>query len=150
MKLNAKIASLGLAAVFAATAITPALADGYQNRQKQQTDKNNMRNLGIAGAAVAALGLLTHNSTATLLGAAGAAIGGTQYEKDRQNQSQDNNNYYYRDGRSGYNSDWNSAHRYNSQDWSNRNQNTNRRWNNDGQSANNSWNNSHDRDYDYH
>lgn len=163
MKLNPKIASLGLVAVFAATAITPASADGYQNRSKQQTDKNNMRNLGIAGAAVAALGLLTHNNTATLLGAAGVAIGGTQYDKDRKNQSQ-SNDYYYRDGRNGGSSNWNSANRYNnqnnnwnnSQNWNNnRNGNNNRSWNNNNQDRSQNWNNRgqsqrQDRDYDRH
>ncbi len=92
--------ALGLAAVFAAAILAPtsALAD---SRQK---NKNDWRNLAGIGAAVAGYGLLKHNSTATLLGAAGTAYAASRYEKDRHSQSQQNagrNRYYYRSG--GYN-----------------------------------------------
>ena len=73
---------LGLAATIAASALAPmaALAD--------QNSKNQWRNLGIGGAAVAGYGLLHHNSTATLLGVAGAAYSANRYEQDRHHQSQ--------------------------------------------------------------
>jgi hypothetical protein len=106
MKLNAKLTTWGVLAAMAAVSVSPALADGYQNRANLQDQKNTLRNLGIAGAAVAALGLLNHNNTLALLGGAGAALAGSQYEKDRQQQSQENNHYYSRDGRNDSNG-WN-------------------------------------------
>ena len=99
MKATSKLTTLGLLATIAAASVTPALADGWGDRNNDQANKNTMRNLTIAGAAVAAYGLFSHNGPATLLGAAGAALAGSQYEKDRKDQSQDNNRYYYRDGR---------------------------------------------------
>jgi hypothetical protein len=83
MKLSNKVTSLALLSTLCASALSPmALADG------SQSDKNNMRNLGIAGAAVAGLGLLGHNSTATLLGAAAGGYGAYKYEQDRKAQSE--------------------------------------------------------------
>ena len=86
---------LGLAATVAAGALSPIAASADQN------SKNQWRNLGIGGAAVAGYGLLHHNSTATLLGAAGAAYSANRYEQDRHHQSQaqaarDKRAYYYR------------------------------------------------------
>jgi hypothetical protein len=71
----------------------------WQDRRSQddslQNNKNNMRNLAIGAGAVAVYGLLNHNTLATVLGAAGAAVAGSQYEKDRQQQSQDNSDWRY-------------------------------------------------------
>ncbi len=70
--------------------------NGYQSQQdNRQQNKNTWRDLGVAGAAVAAFGLLNHNSTATLLGAAGAAYSANRYEQDRHSQSQQQNNWRY-------------------------------------------------------
>jgi hypothetical protein len=73
---------VGLAATVAAAALAPMAAQADQN------SKNQWRNLGIGGAAVAGYGLLHHNSTATLLGVAGAAYSANRYEQDRHHQSQ--------------------------------------------------------------
>lgn len=95
MTRTSKLTTLGLLATLAASAMTPALAD----RASDQKNKNNTRNLAILGAAIGGYGLLSHNNTIALLGAAGAGLAGNQYEKDRKNQSQDSNHrYYYRDG----------------------------------------------------
>ena len=103
MKIMMKSASvmtiLGLAATVAAGVCAPMAAQADQN------SKNQWRNLGIGGAAVAGYGLLHHNSTATLLGAAGAAYSANRYEQDRHHQSQqqaarDQRAYYYRHHRS--------------------------------------------------
>jgi hypothetical protein len=88
-------AAFGLLAALATAALSPAaMADS------RQTNKNNWRNLGIAGAAVAGYGLLNHNSTATILGAAAGGYGAYRYEKDRHAQSQARDNwnrrYYHR------------------------------------------------------
>lgn len=84
---QAKIATiLGLAATVAATAFAPLAA--HADQASRQSNKNQWRNLGIAGAAVAGYGLLKHNNTATLLGAAGAAYSANRYEQDRHSQSQ--------------------------------------------------------------
>ncbi len=65
---------------------------GYGNYRGRAADvqdnKNNMRNLGIAGLAVAGYGLINHDNLATALGVAGAALAGSQYENARQEQSQ--------------------------------------------------------------
>ena len=131
MKLNTILTAWGLLATLTVGGVTPALADGYRDRSSDQTNKNNMRNLAIGGAAVAAYGLFNHNSAATLLGAAGAVLAGSQYEKDRQEQSQDSNRYYRRDGRR-----WDDGSRGNS----NRDDN----WNRNDRNQNN-WNHDYDR-----
>lgn len=95
MTLTSKMTTLGLIATLAGASLAPAMAN-------DQSDKNNARNLALGGAAVALYGILNHNGTATLLGAAGAAIGGSQYEKDRQDQSYGNRRYY-RYNQGGYN-----------------------------------------------
>ena len=92
MKFNPKFtAALGLLATFALTSITPAFA-GPDNRQNT---KNQWRNLAAVGAAIAGYGILKHNQTATILGAAGAAYSANRYEKDRRSQSQNNDNRRY-------------------------------------------------------
>ncbi len=96
MKHTNKLTILGLAATVAAAAFAPLAVSADQ--ASQQKNKNQWRNLGIAGAAVAGYGLLNHNSTATVLGAAGAAYSANRYEQDRHHQSQDNaaRQRYYR------------------------------------------------------
>jgi len=83
MNATKKITAFALLTTLGAAALTPfALADS-----SKQKDKNNMRNLGIAGAAIAGYGLLNHNSTATVLGAAAGGYGAYKYEQDRKAQS---------------------------------------------------------------
>ena len=96
MKQANKFTILGLAVTVAAAAFAPLSVQADQ--ASQQKNKNQWRNLGIAGAAVAGYGLLKHNSTATILGAAGAAYSANRYEQDRHHQSQDNaaRQRYYR------------------------------------------------------
>ncbi len=88
---TSKLTTWGLLATLAATTLTPVFA----NPASQQKNKNNWRNLGIAGAVVAGYGLLKGNQTATILGAAGGAYAANRYETDRRHQSQDSryNNY---------------------------------------------------------
>jgi hypothetical protein len=140
MTRNVTLTALGLLATLAASSLTPALADGP--RGQLQADKNTARNIGIAGAAVAVYGLLSHNSTATVIGAAGALIGGSQYEKDSQKQSRDNHwgDRYYRDdrnwndsGRGRGNSGWGQGQ---GRDWDARTSNDGRQWNHDNHDNN--------------
>src|SRR5579875_1152403 len=82
MNASLKVTSLALLATIATAALSPmALAD---SRQK---NKNNWRNLAGVGAAVAGYGLLKHNTTATVVGVAGAAYSANRYEQDRKSQS---------------------------------------------------------------
>ena len=79
----------------AATAVVPTVANA-----SVQSNKNNMRNLAIAGAAVAGYGLLTHNTGATVLGAIGGLVGLSQEQRDQniENSWHDRWNhggYYY-------------------------------------------------------
>jgi len=70
--------------------------------QASQKSKNLWRNLAIGAGVVAGHGLITHNGTETLLGAAGAAYSANRYEQDRHHQSQESaararyhRSYYY-------------------------------------------------------
>jgi uncharacterized protein YcfJ len=78
--------TLGTAALFAAMALSPIAA--YADGKSTQKNKNQWRNLGAGAAAVAGYGLLKGNSTATLLGAAGAAYSANRYEQERKSQDQ--------------------------------------------------------------
>lgn len=115
MTMITKLTTFGLLAALAGASVAPVLAD-------QQSDKNNMRNLALGGAAVALYGVLNHNNAATIIGAAGAGLAGSQYEKDRKNQSQNNGRYYhynnngdnrYNDYNNGYNRDGYNRDGYN-------------------------------------
>jgi hypothetical protein len=82
----------------------------------RQTNKNNWRNLGYLGAAVAGYGLLKHNTTATVLGAAAGGYGAYRYEQDRHSQSQARSNwnrrYYHRRSHRSYRSYRHVSHAY--------------------------------------
>jgi len=103
MKLGTKIMSLAVLASVATAALSPvAFAEG------RQKNKNDWRNLAGIGAAVAGYGLLKHDRTATIVGAAGTAYSANRYEKDRHSQSEAKANraryharqrYYRRTGR---------------------------------------------------
>ena len=136
MKFNTKsTAAFGLLATFALTSIAPAFA-GPDNRQNT---KNQWRNLATVGAAIAGYGLLKHNQTATILGAAGAAYSANRYEKDRRSQSQ-NNDYRSRYHRTyGWNNN-NSNNNNNGYDYNNSSNNNG--YSNDGYSNNNGYDNS--------
>ncbi len=85
MKLHMKVTALAVLASVATAALSPlVLADPAS----QQKNKNDWRNLATAGAAVAGYGLLKHNTTATVIGAAGAAYSAKRYEDERHSQSQ--------------------------------------------------------------
>ena len=81
MKIAGKITSLTLLATFATAALAPLAMAGTQS------DKNTSRNIGIGGAALLGYGLLKHNGTATVLGAAAGGYGAYKYEQDRKKQS---------------------------------------------------------------
>ena len=106
MNFIGKILRPASVAALAALMLAPIIAhaDSHNSRRAHaaavQKNKNNMRNLAIGGAAVAGYGLLNHNSTATVLGAAGAALAGNSYENARKEQSKNtaarNRRYHYR------------------------------------------------------
>jgi len=86
-------------------AILPVTAVYAQdNRQKT---KNDWRNLAIAAGGIGVLGLVKHNSTIALLGAAGALYSLNRYEQDRKSQSKAaqaraqvfSHHYVYKDGK---------------------------------------------------
>ena len=110
MKTPSKITALALLGTLAASALSPALADPAS----QQKNKNQWRNLGILGAAVAGYGLLKHDQNATILGAAGGAYSANRYEQDRRHQSQDNANRqrYYYGGSGNYNNGYGNGNGY--------------------------------------
>jgi hypothetical protein len=84
MKRTTRWTVLGLLATVAVAAFAPtsALADSRQD------NKNFWRNGAVLSGAAALYGLHNHDTTTTLLGAAGAAYSAKRYEDDRHSQSQ--------------------------------------------------------------
>jgi len=88
-KMNTKRAwtAIGLLAVFGATSVVPGVVFAQSSKAaNRQKNKNTWRNAAGAAAAIAGYGLIKGNSTATVLGAAGAAYSANRYEKDRKSQ----------------------------------------------------------------
>ena len=86
------------ATALAALTLAPVVAHADRASRRAhasavQSNKNTMRDLAIGGVAVAGYGLLNHNTTATVLGAAGAALAGSQYENARKEQSRQSSRY---------------------------------------------------------
>ncbi len=77
-------AAAGLSAL---AALLGGPMSGSAFAQSRQTDKNNMRNLGIAGGAGALYELSKGKGTNALLLGAGAAYAGKKYEDDRKAQA---------------------------------------------------------------
>lgn len=86
MNTKARILPLALIALASASSVLPQAALAQTKAQDTQKQKNNWRNIGGAAAAVAGYGLLKGNTTATLLGAAGAAYSAKRYEDERKTQ----------------------------------------------------------------
>jgi len=85
---------LALVAIFAVTLLAPGAA-----MASHQSNKNMWRNLAIGSGVIAGYGLVKHNSTATILGAAGAGYSAYRYEQERKAeaaQSRARDRYYYR------------------------------------------------------
>lgn len=61
-----------------------------------QKSKNTWRNAAIGAGVVTGYGLLHHNKTVTILGAAGTAYSASRYEKDRHNQSVESSRWKHR------------------------------------------------------
>jgi len=79
------ITILAIIAVFASVALAPAT--GFASQASRQKNKNLWRNLAIGSGVVAGYGLLHHDTTTTVIGAAGAGYSAYRYEQDRKSQS---------------------------------------------------------------
>lgn len=79
-----KAAAVVALAGFAAAPISAHAQSSYKHRQET---KNTWRNLAYGGGAAALLGILTHDSTLTFVGAAGGLYSAYRYEQDRKSQS---------------------------------------------------------------
>lgn len=85
MKPMTRAAVLGvLAMMAAATAFAPISA----HADSRQDNKNFWRNGTIAGGVAALYGLHNHDTTTTVLSAAGAAYAAHRYEQDRHSQDE--------------------------------------------------------------
>jgi hypothetical protein len=82
----AHVAVLGL---LLGAALIPTNARGQDVKKwiDRQTHKNDWRNLGIAGAGVAGVGLLTHSPLLIGVGVAGGLYSAYRYEEDRKSQN---------------------------------------------------------------
>ena len=85
MKFRAQLAGLITTAVVV-TAVAPVMPAAAQSRHRQNT-KNTWRNAAIGSGALGVVGLLTHNSTLGIVGAAGGLYSLSRYEHDRKSQS---------------------------------------------------------------
>ncbi|RYG29050.1 MAG: hypothetical protein EON93_17415 [Burkholderiales bacterium] len=83
------VAAFALGTATMAPALAPAqdLKRMFTPPKSKQGQKNNWRNLGIAGGALGIYGLLKGNSTLTALGLGGGAYSAYRYEQDRKGQS---------------------------------------------------------------
>jgi len=88
MNKNTGIAVLTLAAM--TTSLVMPIAASAADTAKTQKQKNDWRNLAIGAGVIAGHGMINHNTTETLIGAAGAAYSAKKYEDARKKQSQDN------------------------------------------------------------
>jgi hypothetical protein len=86
MNLKAAVTALGMAAVIG-TSVLPAIPAAAQGSRHRQNTKNTWRNVAIGSGALGVYGLLSHNSTAAILGGAGALYSLNRYEHDRKSQS---------------------------------------------------------------
>ena len=70
-------------------AATPATSFAQTKAQldHRQAMKNQWRNLGYLGGALAILGLTSNNSTLTTIGVVGGLYSASRYEQDRKSQS---------------------------------------------------------------
>jgi len=80
-----------------------------QNSSRQQKNKNQWRNLAYGAGAATAYGLIKHDKTVTILGAAGTLYSLSRYEHDRKSQSKTDHNRAALYGRSSY---YQGGHRY--------------------------------------
>lgn len=88
MTINPNISKLVAAVTVASVGFAPVAANAQSwASQHRQKSKNNWRNLGIAGGALGALGLLSGNKTLAIAGLAGGAYSAYRYEQDRKSQN---------------------------------------------------------------
>jgi hypothetical protein len=113
MKRNSIFAGLAAFAVCAVSMSAPINASAQRSLQdeshRRQKTKNDWRNIAIGSGAATAYGLLSHNNTVSILGAAGTLYSLNRYEKDRKSQSKTDRaraDFY---GRSSY---MKNGHRY--------------------------------------
>ncbi len=103
MKLKTILSSVLMTAVIAASVAAPLSANAQSNQERaskhRQKTKNNWRNLSYGAGAVGVLGLLKHDNTMALAGAAGTLYSLDRYEHDRKSQSHIDHSraaYYHR------------------------------------------------------
>ena len=101
MKHSGIYATFVAAAVCAVSMSAPIVA-GAQSSSRQQKNKNQWRNITYGAGAATAYGLLKHDKTVTLLGAAGTLYSLNRYEHDRKSQSKTDHNRAALYGRSSY------------------------------------------------
>lgn len=113
MKRNGIYAALAAIAVCAVSMSAPIIANAQssldQASHRRQKTKNDWRNIAIGSGAATAYGLIKHDKTVTILGAAGTLYSLDRYEKDRKSQSKTDRARADRYGRASY---MRGGHRY--------------------------------------
>ena len=115
---NTKLAAFGLTGL-------AALAMAGGSVQASENSNNTWRNVATVGAIVAGIGIANHNSTETVLGAAGAIYSASRIQPDCNSQPNFWNAKPDRDDRN------RDAHDNNNRDRDSRNQNNSRSHNHD-------------------
>ncbi len=89
MKLNTYLTKLIALGTVAAVGFSPLAANAQSaaEMKRRQQKKNEWRNLGYAGAALGAVGLLKGNRILTIAGLGGAGYSAWRYEQDRKSQN---------------------------------------------------------------
>lgn len=83
------VAAVAMGTALAVPTMLPTTAVAAPNppQSHRQKEKNNWRNLGIAGGVLGAAGLVTHNKALAIGGLAGGAYSAYRYEQARKDQS---------------------------------------------------------------
>ena len=113
MKRNSIYATFAAIAVCAVSMSAPIVANAQRNlddaSHHRQKTKNDWRNIAIGSGAATAYGLLKHDNTVSILGAAGTLYSLNRYEHDRKSQSKIDRARADQYGRSSY---YDHGHRY--------------------------------------
>ena len=109
-RIYAALAAVAVCAVTMSASITASAQGNLDNASHhRQKTKNDWRNIAIGSGAATAYGLIKHDNTVSIVGAAGTLYSLNRYEHDRKSQSRIDRARADRYGRSSY---INRGHRY--------------------------------------
>ena len=109
-RIYAALAAVAVCAVTMSASITASAQGNLDNAShRRQKTKNDWRNIAIGSGAATAYGLIKHDKTVSILGAAGTLYSLSRYEHDRKSQSKVDRARADQYGRNSY---YDHGHRY--------------------------------------